>query len=49
MTGLELNKLLNEALAKYGLSVELVTESQPLQLLLKSIWMVQPSQNQQVD
>ncbi len=28
MTDLELNKLLNKALAKYGLSVELVTESQ---------------------
>ena len=26
MTGLELNKLLNEALAKYGLTVKLVTE-----------------------
>ena len=27
MTGLELNKLLSKALAKYGLSVEMVTES----------------------
>jgi hypothetical protein len=27
MTGLELDKLLNEALAKYGLSVKAVTES----------------------
>ena len=27
MTGLELDKLLNEALAKYGLTVRYVTES----------------------